>query len=164
MRKRANNPLNPNGIFLLSGSVTLTAADAAAGFTTANDELELIEFPSKSPCYLLGYSVDVPIIDEHATPTIVLDVEFDDGTTTHVTSDGSAVSSTVGQTAGTIEYAPDDFILDADADDAGFLLDVSGYTMQLACTTAASTDVTSTATINFKVLVYAGDVATLGVG
>lgn len=165
-RKRTGSPMKPNEFHLLKGTITMQVATVAASFTGANDEFEILEFPPNT--YLVGYSIDVPVLDEHATPTIVLDVEVDNGTTTYVLNDGSATSSTVGQTAGTIEMALNgmggsaEFILDSDAYDAGYLLDVSGYTLQLACTTAAATDITSDATLNYKVLVYHGDVADLG--
>lgn len=162
-RKRAGSPFAPNELHLLSGTVTLSAATLQASFTTANDEIELLTFPPET--YLVGWALDLPVLDEHATPALVLDVELDDGTTTYILHDGSTRSTTVGRTAGTLESLSLAKYLDADSaalEDAALFLDVSGFTLQLANTTPPATDSTVSRSIGFKVLVYKGDVADLG--
>jgi len=149
-RKRANIPLRPNGLYLLKGTRTLSSL---ASFDATGDELELFEFPSKYNTYLVGFTISPGDLDTHATPTVTLDVLYENsaGTETVLVSE-----STAGQTGAKIEYLP------SISAGTGFLLDVTGGSLRLEIGNAAQATAATTASVSFSILVYVGDAVELG--
>lgn len=138
-RKYVLNPTTPSQLHYITYDRSLSAAEVSS-FDGAGDYLELFTFPSN--CYLVSYSVTVPDMDSHATPTITLDVMA--GST--VLSD----DSTAAKAGGTITGTPTG------------IQDVSDTLFKLKIETGPATAKTSYASaFSVKALVYIGTPAVL---
>ena len=146
-RKRNGNPFSAQGPYFVKITRTLSVL---TDWDAANDELELCVLPPNT--YLLGASIHLSDIDEHATPTVVTDLVADDGSSPITLIDGS----TAGQGSGYMEYVP--AAVTSPRSTAGFWQNLGGYTLQLThtanCATAAST-----ATVIAMLELYTGPIA-----
>ena len=129
---------NPNGLYAFSYSVEIPTTS----IDEQDDEYRIVYFPARYNMYLVDMQATCDDLDSHATPTLVLDFDLDDGTTETTLID----DSTIGQGGGSDRM---------DADGGHLLRACNGFYIGTKVVTAAATAVSATVTI--KGLVYVGD-------
>lgn len=129
----------PEGFYVFERVVSLLTTN----LDDANDEVYLALMPLNT--YLVHLQVTMTDVDTHATPTLVFDINTDDGSTEVTLIDGS----TIGQGGGSDEL---------DANGGHYLRDISGKYIALKVATGTATG--AAGTITLKMMVWRGTLPT----